>query len=108
LRFRHQRLQLGVVLRTDVVAPLVEAFPDSQVRLDGHHPLGWASYAPVSFTITAEDHAEVAHRVGVGGFTDWTRRLLGLEEERLLVSTIATEVVCEGFGPTAARLSPAT
>ncbi len=108
MRFRHQRLQLGVVLRTDVIAPLMEAYPGVQLRIEGHHPLGWASYAPVSFTITAEDHAEVAHRVGVGGFTDWTRRLLGLEEERLLVSTIATEVVCEGFGPTAARLSPAT
>jgi hypothetical protein len=40
----------------------------------------------------------VAQQIGLGGLTDWTRPLLGPEEERLLVSIIATQRLAGAFG----------
>jgi hypothetical protein len=94
---------LEEMLRGEVIAPLAEAFPSVRLLVTGTHPRGRRYYTPVSFTVTAEDHAEVAHTVAFGGFTDWGRQLLGREEERLLVSTLATEVMWEGFGTEAPR-----
>jgi len=91
-------MALEAATKAEVVAPLSEASPTVALRIDGHHPPGRGSYAPVGFTVTAEDRAEVAHAIGIGGCTDWTRQLLGRAEEQLLVSTIATEQLGEGFG----------
>lgn len=36
----------------------------------------------------------------VGGCADWTRRLHGRDDERLVVSRMATERIGDAFGPT--------
>jgi hypothetical protein len=95
--FHQPGVELDTLLRAEVVAPRADAFPDVRLRLDGDHPLGRRYYAPVGFTVFAEDHAEVEQTIGIGSFTDWTRQLLERDEERVLVSTIATERLGEGF-----------
>ncbi len=64
-------------------------------RMTSWRRTGRGYFAPIGFTITVEDWDEVAHTVGMGGFTDWTRQLLGRAEERVLVSVIATERLAE-------------
>lgn len=94
-------------IRDAVVAPLAETFPDVKMIFAEVHPLGRGYYAPLGFTVTVEDHVEVEHRVGLGGFTDWTRQLLDRSEERLLVSIIATERLSEvGMEDFPDQLSP--
>lgn len=89
--FHRGGTEFDRAIRDAVVAPLMADFPGVRMIFDEAHPLGRGYYAPLGFTVTAEDHAEVEHRVGLGGFTDWTRQLLDRGEERLLVSVIATE-----------------
>jgi hypothetical protein len=61
---------------------------------DGHgHRLGRSYCGPLGFTVSVEDDVGVEHWVGIGGFTDWTQQLLERPTERLLVSTIATDVL---------------
>ncbi len=81
-----------------VVEPLSVAHPGARFTLDGDHSPARRYYAPVGFGVQAEDDAEVEHPIGVGGFTDWTRQLLGRSDERLLVSTIAIERMGDAFG----------
>ena len=81
-----------------VIGPLAVEFPAVGLALDGGGYSPLRHLGPVGFVVAAEDATEVEHVVGLGGLTDWTRQLLGREEEGLLVSTIATERLCEAFG----------
>lgn len=86
------------VIPERVFEPLSTAFPGVRMALDSDRSPGQRYYAPLSFTVAVEDQAEVEHRIGFGGFTDWTRQLLGRGTERLLVSSIATERLYEVLG----------
>lgn len=92
----HPASRVRDACRADVAAALAQTFPDVRFHVD-EAPA--RSFAPVGFTIIAEDSAEVEHLVALGGCTDWTRQLLGRDEERLVVSRMATERVAEVFAP---------
>lgn len=87
------------VVRGDIIAPLAEAFPEVRFVIESERRAGRGSFAPVGFTVVAEDPIEVEHTIGMGGLTDWTRRLLSRPAERLLVSMITTERLAEAFSP---------
>jgi len=87
------------VVRGEIASSLSAAFPEVRLLTESERRAGRGSFAPIGFTIVAEDQIEVEHTIGMGGFTDWTRRLLGRAEERLLVSQIATERIGEAFAP---------
>lgn len=80
-------------IETLVAAPLAAEFPTVGITLEPDRARGRGRYGPIGFAIAVEDSAEVEQRVALGGFTDWTRRLLNRNEERLLVSTLAAERV---------------
>lgn len=88
-------VELDDALPALVAAPLAAAFPAVRFVMNGAPA---RHYTPVGFTVAAEDRAEVEHQIALGGCTDWTRRLLGRDDERLFVSRIATERLCEAFG----------
>jgi hypothetical protein len=97
--FSHQPVAgVDEMLRCEVMRPLGKNFPQVQMRIAGHQAPARGGYAPIAFSITVEDRAEVAHEIGLGGFTDWTRHLLGRVAEQLLVSKLATERLAEVFG----------
>ncbi len=97
--FVRSETDLYHVIPERVFEPLFTAFPGVRLALDPDRSPGQGYYAPLSFTVAVEDQAEVEHRIGLGGFTDWTRQLLGRGTERLLVSVIAIEQLGEVFGP---------
>ena len=82
----------GLVRRKNVLNTMMMSF----VALGA---VGLAYFVPIGFTILAEDGAEVEHLIALGGCTDWTRRLRGRDDERLVVSRMATERVGRCSGP---------
>lgn len=93
--FHEPGTDLGNVVGREIIATLEQAFPQVRVVVEHERRTGRGFFAPIGFTVTVEDWNEVAHTVGMGGFADWTRQLLGSAEERVLVSVIATERLAE-------------
>jgi len=79
------------------VAPLAVRFPHVHWEFDPHRSAGRNYYSDFCFAIYAQDHAGVEHFLVDGGFTPWTRQLLNNQKERLLISGIGTERLCNVF-----------
>lgn len=77
------------------VDSLVATYPD--VRFDVGPSASQGYYEILRFKLFAEDRLGTEHEIGDGGFTDWTRKLLSNKKERLLISGLGTERVCQVF-----------
>ncbi|HXM59076.1 MAG TPA: hypothetical protein VOB72_26990 [Candidatus Dormibacteraeota bacterium] len=84
-------------LETGVLAPLAERFPEAQVRLDPERTAGRGYYSSACFDVSAVDPAGIELHLVDGGFTTWTRQLVGSEKERLLIGGMGTERLLERF-----------
>jgi hypothetical protein len=56
-------------------------------------------YKELRFRISGTDGRGNDIELADGGDTDWTQKLLGNAKERLVISGIGTERLCESFGP---------
>lgn len=93
-----------------IVDPAIDEFLPSRV-LDGlnkKHPgvrfekeewrdASFTYYSCIRFQIFARDQAGTDFLLVDGGFTDWTRKLMGNHKERLLVSGIGSERILDCF-----------
>ena len=86
-------------LEAGVLAPLAERFPEASVGPDPERTAGLGYYTSACFDISAVDPSGVELHLVDGGFTTWTRQLVGSEKERLLIGGMGTERVRERFGP---------
>jgi hypothetical protein len=87
-------------LQADVLEPLAGRFPDARFVMDPDRTAGRGYYASACFGISTVDPSGREHQIVDGGFTDWTRRLLGSEKERLLIGGLGTERLLAAFAAT--------
>ncbi|MFI6788832.1 hypothetical protein ACIBG4_16030 [Nonomuraea sp. NPDC050383] len=73
-------------LEEQVIGPLTERYPNASIGLDNSRESGRGYYIAACFKLRLG-----GVEVGDGGFTTWTRRLLGNAKERLLISALAQE-----------------
>ncbi|MGI8588526.1 MAG: hypothetical protein ACR2M0_12700 [Chloroflexia bacterium] len=85
-------------LEQEVFGPLAARLAGVEFEFDPEQTSGRGYYDWLRFHLYATDAAGVAHEIGDGGFTDWTQQLLSDRRERLLISGISTERICELFG----------
>jgi hypothetical protein len=83
--------QLTATLEEQVLQPLSEQHPEVECGLDPTRPTGRGYYDRVCFKVVATDATAGELTLADGGLTDWTRRLLSDEKERLVVSGIGVE-----------------
>lgn len=82
---------LSARLEDQVLRPLAERFPDVTCHLDPSRSAGRGYYDGVCFKLFATDESDQEIELADGGLTDWTRRLLSDNKERLVVSGISLE-----------------
>jgi hypothetical protein len=92
---------LATAIGEGVIEPLAREFPAVGLIMDGAPA---RTFTPIGFTLLAEDPAEVEHPIALGGTTDWSRQMLGRDDERVVVSRVATERLVEVCGPHATTL----
>jgi hypothetical protein len=81
----------------DVIAPLARDFPRARFRLDGARLAGLGYYAGLTLQLWLETADGASLPVGDGGFTTWTRDLLGDRKERLLTSGLGVELLLKRY-----------
>ena len=84
-------------VRTRVILPLRDEFPDVPVRFDFSRLEGLGYYTGLCMKVSATDPTGLRLPFADGGFTNWTQRLLNDRKERLLISGIGTEAICGRF-----------
>lgn len=84
-----------------VLDPLKTAFPQVEVDFDDTRKKGRGYYVDACFEIKAGDLS-----LADGGFTTWTRQLLGNAKERLLTGGLGLDLMHARFGPRRADLYP--
>lgn len=84
-------------LERDVLQPLGRLFPDASLQFDDGRASGRGYYAGVCFVVAGSDRSGTEHVLVDGGLTAWTQRLLSDRKERLLISGIGSERVCDLF-----------
>ncbi|GAA2289936.1 hypothetical protein GCM10010149_40990 [Nonomuraea roseoviolacea subsp. roseoviolacea] len=89
---RHRR-----VLREKVLDPLAQAHPDTAFAFDDDRTGGHGYYRGACFEIRATTPAGDDLNVGDGGFVNWSAALLDNAKERLLISGLGLERLCERF-----------
>ncbi|NAS25799.1 hypothetical protein GT755_29470 [Herbidospora sp. NEAU-GS84] len=93
---RHRR-----TLRENVLNPLTQAYPSTAFAFDDDRTGGRGYYRDACFEIRATTPAGDDLNLGDGGFVTWSADLLGNAKERLLISGLGLERLCERFGPPA-------
>ena len=89
--------------RQDVLEPLAAAFPNAVLRIDPDREHGRGYYSGLCLRIDVSTTDGRRMNLADGGFTDWTRRLLSNEKERLLVSAVGIELIARRLCPTLSR-----
>jgi len=84
-------------LEAEVLAPLAERFPDARCELDPDRTAGRGYYTSACFGIFAVTPSGEELNLADGGFTDWTRQLVGSAKERLLIGGLGTERLLGAF-----------
>lgn len=87
------------LLKSAVIGPLREEFPEAEFRVNQQRLEGLGYYS--SFALRISPRAPDGNRYPVidGGCTDWTARLLSNRKQRLLISGIGSEFVCKTYRP---------
>jgi len=80
-------------LQRDLVEPLRDEFPKTQIALRPERVDGAAYYRGLMVDIGLADPGGAIHSVADGGATDWTARLLSDRKERMVVTGIGVERV---------------
>ena len=80
-----------------VVLDLRERFPGVRFLYDLQRLAGIGYYTNFCFRITATNLNDARYPLVDGGFTDWTQKLLQSRKERLLISGIGSELLCQHF-----------
>jgi hypothetical protein len=81
-----------------VLAPLAHRFPGVGFAFDDERTSGRGYYTDACFHIHATSLAGTRFQLADGGFTTWTRQLLGNAKERLLIGGLGVERLCAEFG----------
>ncbi|MBB2915597.1 hypothetical protein FHS43_006920 [Streptosporangium becharense] len=89
---RHRR-----TLRESVLDPLTQAYPATAFVFDDERGAGRGYYSGACFEIRATTPAGDDLNLGDGGFTTWSADLLSDARERLLISGLGLERLCERF-----------
>jgi hypothetical protein len=89
----------GALLSAEVLEPLRQRHPDLEVAFDPERAAGRGYYVDACFHIHATPPGGTPLQLGDGGFTTWTRDLLGSAKERLLTGCLATERILQSFPP---------
>lgn len=82
-----------------VLSPLAEAHPDVAFGFDDERDRGRGYYGDACLEILATTAGGDEISLGDGGFTGWTAALLSNAKERLLISGLGLERLCDAFGP---------
>lgn len=80
------------VLDSRVFAPLAEVFGEVRFGYDDDRTSGTSYYTDVSLAVSARDARGDRITFSDGGFTTWTRQLLGNAKERLLIGGLGLEL----------------
>ncbi|MFC0108739.1 hypothetical protein [Kibdelosporangium aridum] len=88
-------------LQSRVLDPLRQAFPQVKVDFDDEREKGREYYVDACFELIAGGIS-----LADGGFTTWTRQLLGNAKERLLTGGLGLDLMHAKFGPRRADLYP--
>lgn len=91
---RHRR-----TLCEDVLDRLAQTHPDTTFAFDDDRVSGRGYYSGTCFEIRATTPAGEDLNLGDGGFTTWSADLLSNAKERLLISGLGLERLCERFRP---------
>ncbi len=84
-------------LRENLLSPLRQRFAKVNVGWEAATPGGRAYYGHFRFHLYAKHPTLGRKEVGDGGDVDWTRRLLSDQKERMVISGIGSERLCELF-----------
>ena len=74
-------------------------FDDVDIRLEKAQTRETAYYRALRFHVSASPAGGPELELVEGGDTDWTQQLLNNAKERLVISGIGTERLCEKFTP---------
>ncbi|WP_157520723.1 hypothetical protein [Herbidospora daliensis] len=83
----------------DVLDRLTHAHPGTTFAFDDDRIGGRGYYRDACFEIRATTSTGDDLNLGDGGFVTWSAELLGNAKERLLISGLGLERLCERFGP---------
>ncbi|MEK7255015.1 MAG: hypothetical protein AAB316_09740, partial [Bacteroidota bacterium] len=81
----------------NVLEPLGSSFPAVHFGFFSERKTGRGYYKSLCFSINTSNSAGDFFNLVDGGFTDWTQKMLENNKERLLISAIGSELVCQNF-----------
>jgi hypothetical protein len=84
-------------LNHEVITPLVKKHSSFRFSFDPQRVAAKNYYDDICFKITVTSEDKVDYDLVDGGFTDWTRKLLSNQKERLMTSGIGTELLLKAF-----------
>ena len=84
-------------LHAQVLSPLSKKYNHIQFSFDQHRKEARSYYDDICFKITLTDLNNVSWDLVDGGFTDWTRKYLSNDKERLLTTGIGSELFLKAF-----------
>lgn len=84
-------------LLNEVIAPLTKEYSGFRFSFDPNRKTAKNYYDNICFRIAVTSEDGIDYDLVDGGFTDWTRKLLSNEKERLLTSGIGTELLLKAF-----------
>ncbi len=86
-----------LTIEREVIDGLKWKFPNINFLFDLQRIAGIGYYSNLCFKITACDREDDSVPLTDGGFVNWTQKLLNSIKERLLISGIGTEILCQHF-----------
>ena len=79
-----------------VIDNLMAVFP--RMKFSVNHDRKTNYYQSIYFTVVARNgNPGSSFHIGGGGMTDWTQKLVGSRKERLLFSSVGSEILCRYF-----------
>jgi hypothetical protein len=84
-------------LDSQVLRPLMDNHPGVLCEIDPHRQTGRGYYVGACFHVYATNVAGTEFELIDGGFTTWTQQVLSNSKERLLISGLGTERLCNNF-----------
>lgn len=83
--------RLGERLQAEVHAPLRKAHPEASIEAFDERQRARGYYEAIAFEIDVPGADGSSWNLADGGFTDWTRKLLSNQKERLLIGGLGLE-----------------
>jgi hypothetical protein len=87
-----------MALEAELLAPIRDQFAGVDCRIDRERTSGRGYYRGFCFHVYAASPAGRQLELADGGAVDWTQKLLSDAKERLVISGIGSERVCNEFG----------